>query len=96
MRYEIVYAPDATSGIVDFFRCPGVLDCFDSAMERLAENPATLSKPSRLPFPKGQTYDFSCTVERDRKIGFRVHFMYHSNEAELLVFEITAEPYWLL
>lgn len=96
MKYDIIYGPNATSGIVDLFRHPGVLDCFDSAMERLAENPATLSKPSRLPFPKGQIYDFSCTVTPGRKIGFRAHFMYRANEAELLVFEVTADPYWLL
>jgi hypothetical protein len=96
MTYEIICNPDVLSGVFEFFQQPSVLECFESHMQKLAGNPATLSKPSYVPHPEGQQYTFSCKGGPGRAIGFSVYFKYHANEAELLVFEVTAEPYWHL
>jgi hypothetical protein len=96
MGYAIIYAPDAAKSLQERLReldGPEILGCVEEAMERLAANPAAHSKVSPVPLPKGQAYDFYCSLSGGRRIHFRVHFLYRANEQELWVFDVKATPY---
>jgi mRNA-degrading endonuclease RelE of RelBE toxin-antitoxin system len=95
MSYEIVYAPSALDCLLALDRAD-LVDCFEQNMNRLASDPPRHSKPSRVPFPRGQAFDFSCPLGAGRRQHFRVHFFYRQNEQELLVFDVRTEDYLCL
>jgi len=74
MSYEVVYAPNVLDPLLELGQT-SIVDCFEAAMGRLAANPVAASRPSRLPVPKGQSFDIHCDAEPGRRVHFRVHFL---------------------
>lgn len=97
MSYAIVYAPDALARLEECIRefdgGRDLVDCFEAKMALLAESPTHHSKPSPVPLPKGQSYDFHCQLKAGRRVHFRVHFLFRANESDLFVFDVKARGY---
>lgn len=93
MSYEIEYAPGILDRIEELADAE-ILDEFERAMKRLADNPVQHSRRSSVPFPpKGQQFDFHCAARGGLRVHFRVHFYYQSDEETLHVFHVKAVPY---
>jgi len=93
MCYAIIYAEHALDRIAALLKerdAPGAANHLDDAMDRLAQNPVTLSRPARHPHPsRGQCFTFSLPLGGGQRIKCRAHFLYDANESELRVFDIT-------
>ncbi len=87
MNYELVFSARAAQ---DIFRVPTFLRPFVSEnLRRLAEHPATLSKPSVFPFPAdSQLFHFRHDGDDGGSHIFNVFFRYNTDETSLLIIAV--------
>jgi hypothetical protein len=87
MSYAIVFGPRAAERL-EHSRYEPFLDCIESNLARLAEDPTAVSKRSDFPFPRpGQQFDFEC-ADGERRVVFAARFYFADNETELRMFDL--------
>lgn len=85
MRYELVYSEQAQADLKKSVPI-GLLNAVEAQLLWLARHPATLSRPSALPYPPGfQVYPFELLDLDGRRHGYTVFFRYGADEQSLHV-----------
>jgi hypothetical protein len=90
MPYQLRYTPRAEA---DLDRVPsGLLDKLEEHLQRLAEDPAGLSRPSAFPFPPDcQLSQFHCKYFDDLRYHFTVLFRYGADETTLQILGVVCQ-----
>ena len=93
MRYRLVYSERAETRLAEL--PPALLNFVESELLRLADNPATLSRPSVSPPypPNFQMYSFSHPQFDGLRWHFTVLFRYGADEMTLLIHGIGVARY---
>jgi hypothetical protein len=87
MRYGLLLSPEAQSDLarIDL----ALLDEVEYHLRQLADHPATLSRPARLPYPPGsQVYEFDLYDSSNIRHHFAVMFRYGTSEDSLHILRI--------
>ncbi len=102
MSYDILYGQGALDQLVAL-KAPEIIECVESAMDQLAEDPLRLSRRGRTLFPhkdggvfRPQEFDFHCDQAPGRRVHCRAHFHFEQTERELHVVILTVTPYLVL
>ena len=89
MSYNVAYEDEASEGLL---RLPPVIasKVLDE-IDKLAEDPAGLSRPSYFPYlPVGQIYQFWCE-DGDRRFWVSVFFQYSPDETSIIILAVTGQ-----
>jgi len=88
MNYEIVFGERALDRIPDTTPLD-VIDCLDSHLRKLADDPTKLGRRACFPFPpKGQMYNFRCN-SNGKRYYFVAFFYFGEDERTLCVYKVT-------
>jgi len=71
-----------------------LIEPFEAAMNRLANDLVGLGQKSSFPYPSGQQFSFACPAGPERRVGFRAHFYYDEDEQSLHVFDVRVLPFF--
>ena len=89
MSYNVAFEDEASEGLLRL--PPLIASKVLDEIDRLAQVPAGLSRPSYFPYlPVGQIYQFWCETAEDR-FWISIFFQYSPDETSIVVLAITGQ-----
>jgi len=102
MSYDILYGQGALDQVFALSSLQ-VVQCVESAMNRLAADPLTLGRRGRALYPsihggvfRPQEYSFHCDNVPGQRVHCRAHFHFEQTEREIQVINLIVRPYLVL